>query len=647
MHLFSTKIIQAVCWTLLHSLWQGLLLALITGLLMMLSKKTSSAIRYKLLSVLFVLFLITVCLTFYRELQLAPSDKPVETAVSSGPAIQPPAPPVAAAKDTYKGSTLQYYITAFTDYFNANAFLVVTIWFIVFMAKCVKLFSGLLYIQRIRNYKIKEAPGHWKERMEELGEKLGIKKRIELLESAIVKVPVVVGWLKPAILIPLGLLTQLTPAEVESVLMHELAHIRRRDYFFNLMQSFVDTLFFFNPAILWISSLIRNERENCCDDIAINETKSKKQFIQALLSFYQYNQPDAHPRYALSFAKRKNRLVNRVKRIVNNNNQTLNPGEKIILISGLFLFSIVFIGISRGQDNSPKKQAAQNKTVSKKTRSQKPVQQTVKPVAAKADKKSALPVKSDDEAAPEQDTPIVNVNVDVHPVITAKLDVKTNTNVNVETDMELSPDADTSRDGDDDFSGLGYGNIPLEKLEALKSHGVDPEFIERFQKGGYKDISLDQAILLKDHGVDMDFIDGFHRLGYTNISLDEAQNLKDHGVSGRFIRNFHELGYKNISLEEATSLKDHSVNAAFIGSLKEIGYNDISLEKASELRDHGVNADFINGFIQSGFKNISLDKAQQLRDHGVSVGFINAVRKKIGGDLSLDEYISLRDHGGL
>ena len=115
-----------------------------------------------------------------------------------------------------------------------------------------------------------------------------MKSLHSLLESAIVKVPVVIGLLKPVILLPLGLLSNLPPDQVEAVLLHELAHIRRKDYLVNLLQSFAEVVFFFNPALLWISSLMREERENCCDDVAISHIKNKKQFIHALVAFQEY-----------------------------------------------------------------------------------------------------------------------------------------------------------------------------------------------------------------------------------------------------------------------------------------------------------------------------------------------------------------------
>src|SRR5262249_45478906 len=154
-------------------------------------------------------------------------------------------------------------------------------------------------------------------------------KKIILLESEIIKVPMMTGWLKPMILFPFSLLSQLPQEQVEAILLHELAHIKRKDYFVNLLQNFAETIFFFNPAVLWISSLIRDERENCCDDIAIQSTNDKEKFIHALVAFQEYNLSKS--RFGIAFPGQKNHLLNRIKRIIYNSNKTLNNMEKVLL----------------------------------------------------------------------------------------------------------------------------------------------------------------------------------------------------------------------------------------------------------------------------------------------------------------------------
>ncbi len=641
MNFFSDRLIQAACWTLLHSLWQGLLLAFVTGIVMVLSKRSSAALRYNLLSVIFMLFICTVCFTFYR--QVSPDAGYAGTTVSPGLANYPDGIHSPAA-NTGAGRSLQSYVSVFTDYFNTHASLIVTIWFIVFMARCIKILSGLVNVQRLMHYKTNAPSEYWQERISELARQLQINRAVSLLESAIVKVPVVVGFLKPTILVPLGLLANLSPGQVESILIHELAHIRRKDYVFNLLQRFIDILFFFNPTVLWISSLIRNERENCCDDVAITETKSKKQFVQALVSFYEYNKPDSG--YAMQFAGRKNRLVNRVKRIVNNNNQTLNSVEKIVLAASLFVFCTVCITISNGQTAAQKKQTQKITTYFTQNNDTVPRPADKKPPARVAREKSKHNRSS--QSAVQNTTPVSPAK-EIAPVTGLKEPVselqtaETFKNIQADKLTELQ-----MHDVDEDFvnslSRIGYKNISSDRLQELKDHGVSADFIGSFYQLGYKDISLQTAEELKDHGVKADFISRFREMGFKDISLEKARELKDHGVHPDFINGFLKLGYKDISLDKAEEMRDHGVNPRFIEDFHGLGYKDISMDKAQTLRDHGVSPDFIKGFNELGFKDFSLDKAIELRDHGVTTGFIESMKKKTGSDHSLDEYIMLRDN---
>jgi len=639
MNLISENILQAVCWTLLHSLWQALFLAMLTGLIMIVSKKSSSTLRYNVLCIVFVIFVIGVFSTFYVEWHRL-NELRMQTEIQISAAPGRPAIGSVPEKNISSNNIIQNYFSVFVGYFNTHASLIVTIWFIIFMAKCVRIFAGLVHIQRIRHYRINEVSDFWKDKIASLSDKLNIKKTVLLFESAIVKVPVVVGALKPVILIPLGLITNLSPAEVESILMHELAHIKRKDYFFNLLQSFVDVLFFFNPAILWISSLIRSERENCCDDIAIHQTQNKKQFIQALVSFHQYNQLVVS-KYAMPFAEKKSRLLNRVKRIVYNNNSTLNPAEKVVLIVSLFIFSVVFISISNAQNVSQKKQNPQTK----------PTDAKVVPVSPKNSANPRQPANKKNPSTVNKKEK--NVVVKPSPEPTADVNNERESENKLDDQMPLkgvsADQAIKMREHGvtiefiEELDQLGYKNIPVEKLIQLKDHGVNADYIGGLQRLGFKNFSLDKARELKDHGVNDEYIEELINLGYNHISLDRAQELRDHGINADYIDAFHRLGYKNISLDEAQQLRDHGVNASYVNEFRKIGFTDIELEDARVLRDHGVNASFVIDFKNAGFKKISLDEAVRLRDHGVTIQFVENTKQKMGTDLSLDDYIRLRD----
>jgi beta-lactamase regulating signal transducer with metallopeptidase domain len=665
MSLFTDTFIKAICWTLLHSLWQGLLLALLTGLVMILSKRSSSAIRYHLLSGIFILFMAITCFTFYAQWKLASGAGQQLTTLHTVVSGATNGWSKTVDANTPSGISFTHYASRFLDYFNRHASLVVTIWFIVFMAKLVRILSGLVEIQRIKHYRTSSAPAFWRERIGALAKKIRLSREIRLLESAIIKVPMVVGFLKPTILVPIGLFTNLSPAEVESILLHELAHIRRRDYFFNLLQCFIDVAFFFNPAILWISSLIRNERENCCDDIAIRESKNKKQFVQALVSFHQYNMEGM--KYAMPFAGRKSSLINRVRRIANNNNNTLNHSEKAVLLICMVVFSVAFTTIR--QERTVNIKSAPNYIV-KHNDIQKPYTSVIeKTIHLNPVRNPSKPGVSVVRHELQLDTTIsIPVIVDAKVSNIVKLKISSIENLALEVNakevvkstlrelqMELTKSIKDAVSSGNSSNGsgleewmqnlrdLGYKNVSIQQARILQDHGVNADFIISFREKGYGLISLDQALSLKDHGISVEFINSFSALGYKDIPLALATALEDHGVSESFIRSMQTLGYKNISLNQAIHLQDAGVRPEFIRSMAALGYSDIPLEQVADLKNHDVNADFIRGFQELGFKNISLEQATTLRDHDVTKDFILKMRKKTGSDFSLAEYITLKD----
>ncbi|MFC0513881.1 M56 family metallopeptidase [Mucilaginibacter angelicae] len=327
----SHSLIQAFSWMLIHSLWQGLLLAVISAVVMLLTKKTSAAVRYNLVLVQFLLFVGACLFTFVWEWNKPPQ----QSMVQFGNAIGGRATQLLSLN----ADGIRAFANTCIGYFTANAPMVVLLWFVFFLFRSVRMMRGLMFIHVAKHRQVSEPVGYWKNRVELLCEKLQLKRAVKLLESGYVKMPMVIGHLKPVILIPAGLLAGLPPEQVEAVLLHELAHIRRHDYIVNFLQTIAETVFFFNPGLLWISALLRDERENCCDDIAIAQTKNKREFIQALISFKEHSLYGTN--YAVAFSGKKNQLLQRVSRILGNKNKTVTSGEKVFLISGVMILSAI------------------------------------------------------------------------------------------------------------------------------------------------------------------------------------------------------------------------------------------------------------------------------------------------------------------
>jgi|GEM_PF-3279390 beta-lactamase regulating signal transducer with metallopeptidase domain len=556
MNSIPETIIRALCWTLLHSLWQGLILAVVAGGVMLLTKKARSSTRYTLLATLVMGFLLVSGYTFFRELRLPVGRaggivQGVVSVTDGGGAPSASAPDVAIT-------------TNFTDqlvqYFNTHAAVVVVLWFIVFLARFVKLLSGLVYAQRVRHYQTSAVPAEWQDRLAALMQRLMITRPVRLLESALIKVPVAVGWLKPVILIPVGMLAQLPADQVESILLHELAHISRRDYLFNLAQNIVDTLFFFNPALLWVSSLIRTERENCCDDVAIRESRSRRRLVEALVSFHEYQQSARG--WSLGFAGEKNGLVKRVERIVRRRNHSLNPGERLLLMVGVLLLCGAFITVNREQMTvgMAVKTVAKDKAVEVKKNGDVKKTDVVKMTAV---------VKMTEGV--EMSPVVRKKRIDAPRVDTAKPDT-------AKPDMTKP---DTSKP-----TTLTKADIDL--LIRAHEHGVTPEYVAELKQMGYT-VSMEQAIRLVDHGVNADFIRDIQKEGYAQISLDVAVELIDHGVSADFIHQIKAEGFPNLTLKEAVRLVDHGVDVEFIRGWKKKAGSQLELRDYIKLRDAGID----------------------------------------------------------
>src|SRR6185295_14003751 len=112
--------------------------------------------------------------------------------------------------------------------------------------------------------------------------RLELRRHVAIVQSAAVAVPTLIGWLKPVVLLPASALSGLSPEQLQAILAHELAHVRRHDYLVNLLQSMVETLLFYHPAAWWVSARVRAEREHCCDDLAVDVCGDRDSYATAL-----------------------------------------------------------------------------------------------------------------------------------------------------------------------------------------------------------------------------------------------------------------------------------------------------------------------------------------------------------------------------
>jgi bla regulator protein blaR1 len=238
------------------------------------------------------------------------------------------------------------------DWFDQHKATFVLIWLSGFLLLLVRMLGGLWYLQYLKKQAI-VLTDTWKY-LNELSDGLGIRQQVSILRTTVLRSPVTFGYFKPVVLLPVALLNQLSPAEVEAIVLHELAHIARRDWLMQLVQTIVEALFYFHPVVWWVSSVIRHERERCSDELAVSLMPHNRiAYARALLRVQEYAQSSpATPALALAatgnpsrWFQRRAYLLERVQIILLQSSQQKSMLMERMLISGLLVATLTFWGL--------------------------------------------------------------------------------------------------------------------------------------------------------------------------------------------------------------------------------------------------------------------------------------------------------------
>ena len=315
-NLFDSAWIDALGWTLLHSLWQGAIIALVLAISLLMLQKKSANFRYLFGTFALTALLISMAITF--GIEYAPNAEIELNTLSEFQTELDTAPYENNLLVSENGNTLAKNTslsTVFKTYFEEHMPFIILLYLIGVLILTMRMLGELVYIQNLRHARSQFVSDVWQQKLTNLSIEMGIKIPVMLKESLLVSSPMVIGFLKPIVFVPLGLLTNLPSNQIESILAHELAHIRRHDYLINLVQSFVEILLFFNPAVWWISSFIRSEREHCCDDIAIDITGDELTFAKTLANLEEWRMQNG--RLAVAFAGNRNSgVLKRIQRLL-------------------------------------------------------------------------------------------------------------------------------------------------------------------------------------------------------------------------------------------------------------------------------------------------------------------------------------------
>lgn len=316
----DSPVVHAIGWAILQSLWQGTVVGLMTMLVLWTLRRTAAQVRYAAACVGLAVLVVSWTASVVGSIVdggVSAADAGAASAINAVPvsppatleALGPPLPPVATPSLQPK----------WQQRLEAWSVAVVPIWLVGVCALSLRLLVGWTIVERVRR---RAAAGNnrlgdefdraFLERVRILAARVRVGRPFCLVRSAAVSVPTVIGWIRPVILLPVNVVTGLTASQLDAVIAHELAHIRRHDYAVNIIQAAAEIVLFYHPACWWISRQIRREREHCCDDVAVAVCGDGVDYAAALAELESLRSNDA----TLGLAVTGGELTRRVKRLL-------------------------------------------------------------------------------------------------------------------------------------------------------------------------------------------------------------------------------------------------------------------------------------------------------------------------------------------
>jgi beta-lactamase regulating signal transducer with metallopeptidase domain len=627
----------AVAWALVSFLWQGALVALALAGALSLVPSRSPRLRYALASgALLVMFLLSVAtawtFTPQRDSIGGHPDARDERKDLGGRSFPSPRsfrlvprPQDDFALTTASRKLLEPWLPSLFAGWLAGVVLL-SLWQI----------GGWAHLRRTARRDTRPVEEAWLARLGVLRERMRIGRAVALLESARVGVPTVIGWLSPVILVPASVFSGLTPRQLEAVLAHELAHVRRHDALINLLQTLVETLLFYHPAVWWVSRQVRVERESCCDDLALEvcgDCLDRLGYARALAALEELRAPA--PRLAL--AATGGDLLERIRRLVGVTTPSASrPGA---WLAGALAVALL-LSAAAAHSARPSESATWKARREKDGRVW--LQMEMRKVTA-----NGRYEESHSDEIPEKDLIGLGAGPDVrfemhHAAGTFVFTGRFPAGIGAQGEGRFTFQADPAYLRE--MASLSFA-VQDENLIHLAMVDLSPAFAREIRNAGYTGLSLEELVRFQIHEVSADFIRQLADLGYRNLPVDDLVRLHIHGVDPALVRNLGALGLRNLSADDLVRLQIHGVTPDSIRKLADAGYRNLQADDLVRLQIHSVTPESIAELVRLGYRDVTPDDLVRMQIHGVDADFIRAQGRKSGRNLSVDELIRIKIHG--
>jgi beta-lactamase regulating signal transducer with metallopeptidase domain len=633
MNWLSREETVALGWTLLHFLWQGAVLALIYAVIDRITRRTSAPSRYLVALGALALMPLVVGATFAVEMRTASPTNAIMQREAEINRLYLDAAPTPIARNL----TLVFSPTVSRRAWIANHMepmlpWVDGVWMIGITLLALRAMGGWYQLQMLRRRARWTVPAEIEHQFHRISEQMRLARQISLRISDEVISPLAMGAWRATVILPVSAVLRMPPSELEAVLAHELAHIRRFDYLCNLFQTAVESILFFHPAVWWLSRTVRERREVCCDEVAVSVCADPIIYAQALLRLEE--EKTTRLQLAVALKGSNGSLLRRVKLVLGDRATAESRTTSGIRVAAA---AILAMGLLFG----PKVRsviAAPIITVSQTrfNHAMPAVSLVAKPQSGSATVK-AQPRSEDQEQA----------NVSVAPMPAPNVDVKVKVSAAQAVNLVVSDEATSLSLSSDETSGQSSQGAGESQSTGSSSSIKGSTYIQEMRAAGYPlDLNndLDTLIALKSMGVTPDYAKSMASTGLGKPSAHELIALKSLGVTPEYLASLKQSGLGPKDLHQAVALKSLGVTPEYAAAMKQAGFAELDAHQLIALKAQGMTPEHAK-WLKQQFPQATPEELQRAAVFHIDDKFMAEAKSHGFDSKDLDKLLRLKMSG--
>ena len=641
-------------WTLLHFCWQGTAVAVAYAVVDRMTSRAQSQVRYAVALAALILMPMIVIATFAEEMRAAtPAHINGQSTAQAFSEEKVDVRPRTVLHEIPLASSLEEPSDWLTMRAEQLLPWVDALWLVGVFLLAIRSMGGWLQLEQVRRRARNMVPEDVELGFRQICKQVHVGRSVALRVSNEVISPLAMGVWKVTVILPVSAVLGLPREELEAVMAHELGHIRRWDYLWNLLQMVLESVLFFHPAVWWLSRTVRERREVCCDEIAVRSCAGAAVYARALLLLEE--QRTVQLRLAMALNGCGGSLLGRVRKVLGEDmamESRMTSGVSVAAAGALVI--ALLLGPKVGEAVAA------------------PVVNVARPVVAHV--VTALPTRVVSKMigvdtrvvvpapkAPEANLPLQRKVAAPVPVLLgkpqARLALLQSSNVAVNTMavsvMEINlqtAEGTSSPKGMAYLDGMREAGYPLDlnndlnTLVSLKSLGVTPEYAKSMGAAGLGKPTVHELITLKSLGVTPEYVAGLKQSGIAPKDFHEVVTEKSLGVTPEYAAEMKQKGFGDLNVHELITMKSLGVTPEYAAEMKQKGFGDLNVHELISLKAQGMTPEYA-GWLKQQFPQATTEELRRAAIFHLDDKFVASAKAHGFDGKDLDKLLRLKMSG--